>query len=230
MSPEDIPLTVKEGKDHLFITGVESGTHNFTIHYAGHTPIYRDSEFKYPALFVGEDSTSGGNWGGKYGSLGYILCSYDETEGEVRDVRSLPAFVGNVDYKKQANLHLAEDIMDPRAPSPGPGNTFPRNAGTISTKGAAATFQTMTVDIELNEATEHTITLYFLDWDRKGRRSAVEIFDLETRRLIAPVRIVRDYSGGRYLTYQYKGSIRFRINHVRGPSAALSGIFFDPAQ
>jgi hypothetical protein len=56
-----------------------------------------------------------------------------------------------------------------------------------------------------------------------------ELFDEGTLCLIAPTKIVRDFGGGKYLVYAYNKSARFRIYHVRGDNAVLSGIFFDSA-
>lgn len=53
------------------------------------------------------------------------------------------------------------------------------------------------------------------------------MFDLQTKNLVAPVKIVRDYIGGKYLVFKYTKSVRFRIDQVRGVNAVLSGIFFD---
>jgi hypothetical protein len=38
---------------------------------------------------------------------------------------------------------------------------------------------------------------------------------------------VRDYTGGKYVTFEFDRSVRIRINQVRGDNAALSGVFFD---
>jgi len=70
------------------------------------------------------------------------------------------------------------------------------------------------------------VALYFVDWDMGGREVAVEVFDGETLDMIAPVKVVSDYEDGKYLIYEYDKSIRFRIDHVRGSNATLSGIFF----
>jgi hypothetical protein len=64
-----------------------------------------------------------------------------------------------------------------------------------------------------------------VDWDRKDRRVAVEMFDRATLQHIAPVQMVRDFSGGKYLVSRYNKSARFRINQVCGDNATLSGIF-----
>jgi len=47
-------------------------------------------------------------------------------------------------------------------------------------------------------------------------------------RALAPVQVIKDYSGGAYLVYSYTKSIKFRTDKIRGGNTSLSGIFFDP--
>lgn len=61
---------------------------------------------------------------------------------------------------------------------------------------------------------------------RRGRELMVELFDGQTKNLIAPLQALHDYRGGVYLVYCYDRSARFRINHIRGENVSLSGIFF----
>ena len=61
---------------------------------------------------------------------------------------------------------------------------------------------------------------------RRGRELMVELFDGQTKNLIAPLQALHDYRGGVYLVYRYDRSARFRINHIRGENVSLSGIFF----
>lgn len=90
-----------------------------------------------------------------------------------------------------------------------------------------ATQQTMTVDVTLKGEHGYRMALYFLDSDRQQRRLAVELFDLETRKLIAPVELVEDFGGGKYLAYEYNRSCRIRLDHVSGGDAVINGIYFD---
>lgn len=85
----------------------------------------------------------------------------------------------------------------------------------------------MTVDLPLKSNRPYKVSLYFVDWDASERRSAIEIFDLGTKNLLAPLHMVRNYQGGKHVTYEFDRSVRIRINQVRGPNAALSAIFFD---
>ena len=85
----------------------------------------------------------------------------------------------------------------------------------------------MTVDLDARDTQPYRISLYFADYERAGRRSAFEVFDLRTKELLAPVYMVRDSGEGKYVTFEASGSVRIRICQVRGPNAACSGIFFD---
>ncbi len=174
-----------------------------------------------------EDTITSGDWGGVYGSDGYILCAYLSDGDTVQDLRSLPAYIGNITYSKQLGKQWVDGVKDKRAPSREEKNEYPRNAGAIYTQDPLATLQTMTVDIQMDRGKSHQIALYFVDWERARRRVAVEMFDLDSKRLLAPVQVVDDFAGGKYLIYTYDAPVRFRINHVRGPNATLSGVFFD---
>ena len=74
---------------------------------------------------------------------------------------------------------------------------------------------------------DYQVALYFVDWKNKGSLVAVEMQDANSLNLIAPVKIVNSYSGGKYLVYSYNKSAKFRVNNVRGGFVTLSGIFFD---
>ena len=104
-----------------------------------------------------------------------------------------------------------------------------RNVGQVYTGDPVACQQTMTVDVEVLDNRKCKVALYFVDWDRVGRRQAVEVFDLKTLNRIAPVKIVQDFAQGKYLIYLCSCSVRFRIDQVCGENAVLNAIFFDSA-
>jgi hypothetical protein len=117
---------------------------------------------------------------------------------------------------------------DTRAPVAEMNRPVPRNVGAISTRNPLPCYQSFPVDIQLKEDRPYRVALYFVDWDRRKRELGVEMFDLESKEIIAPVQVLRDYENGAYLVYEYDKSSRFRIGHIRGGNAILSGIFFDP--
>jgi len=214
-------------KGFAVFEGIEGGDHLIEFTYRGEAPVYTQHKIEYSLPSVRIDSVTSGNWGGVYGAEGYVLCAYLSDEDTVQDLRVLPAYVSSISYSKQLGKQWVEQVKDPRAPSAGEKNEYPRNAGAIYTQDPLATLQTMTVDIQMKQGKSHQIALYFVDWESAGRRVAVEVFDLDSKRLLAPVQVVSDFAGGKYLIYEYDASVRFRINHVRGLNATLSGIFFD---
>lgn len=214
-----------EDEEYVYFTGLNGGNYKFTIDYNGNTPVYVEKELTYPAKFIGKDSTTSGNFSGIYGADGFVLCGHAQASDTALDYRNLPDYVSDITYAFNRTMNWTTNSTDSRALAPD--NGYPRSLGAIYTQDPLPTLQTMTVDIETTPGKEFQTALYFLDWDDTGRRSAVEMFDLETKELIAPVQIVRDFSDGKYLIYTYNNPVRFRINQVRGPNATLSGIFFD---
>lgn len=171
-----------------------------------------------------------GTGGRVHGRDGYVLFDYD---GVNKDRRELPPYVVSVrpssgKYGGCLHAQLAVSTEDSRALAPDRSSEMVRNVGQLYTGDPIACQQTMTVDVEAFEDKRYKVALYFLDWDRLARCQAVELFDLRTLSRIAPVQIVRDFAEGKYLIYSCSGSVRFRIDQVRGKNAVLNAMFFDP--
>jgi alpha-L-rhamnosidase len=210
--------------EFVYFTGVQPGTYSMSVAYSGSTPVYNEPPVKYAAEFIGEDATTSGNWGGVYGKDGYVLCNYN---GNEKDIQSLPPYVASVNYNVPHATVWVSGTNDDRALAPNANNQNSRNAGCYYTDQSST--PTMTFTINCTRTNNYQVALYFVDWDNKGRRLAVEMFDANTLNLIAPVEVVTNFYGGKYLVYVYNKSVKFRIDHVRGDNAVLSGIFFDPA-
>ena len=221
-----------EDPEFIYLTGVQSGTYKTVVNYKGNIPGYSERVESYPASIVGIDLATGGNWGKVYGKDGYVLCNY---YGNGKDKISLPAYVDSVIYYKVKGNNMPlnnvweTNTSDCRALAPDPANSFPRTAACLYAMDADQIGYTFTSTIAIKGIRTYNVSLYFLDWDKKGRKIAVEMFDAETSKLIAPVKIVKNCTGGAYLTYSYNKSSKFRINLVRGDNPVLSGIFFNPA-
>lgn len=216
--------------NYLYLNDVRSGHYIFAVSYGSKIPPFTQEPLIYPLAYAREDAETSGNWGGIYGRDGYVLFDY---EGVKKDRCELPSYVVSVQPSSRRNggcLHaqLSVSIEDQRAPAPGRRNEPIRNVGQLYTGDPVACQQTMTVDVKLIDSQKYRIALYFLDWDRLGRRQAVEVFDLKTLSRIAPVEIVKDFEQGKYLIYECAQSVRFRINQIRGKNAVLNAIFFDP--
>lgn len=221
-----------EDDDFVYFTGVLPGTYRIEVTYSGHTPAYTEAVESYPAQYIQMDSVTGGDWGKTYGKDGYVLCNYN---GKGVDRTVLPVYVDSVSYykkngdKRPLNVVWEQETKDRRALAADAANGFPRSAACLYAMDSDQVGYTFTSTVAVKGTHEYQISLYFLDWDRRGREIAVEMFDASTSKLIAPVKIVKNCAGGTYLTYSYNRSAKFRINLVRGDNAVLSGMFFDPA-
>jgi hypothetical protein len=224
--------SANEDSNFVYFTGVQPGTYSLSVSYKGSTPIYNDPPEQYAAQFIKEDSTTSGNWGGVYGKDGYVLCDYN---GNGIDKKSLPPYVASVNYFMIDGNGLPNSAIwtagatDARALAPDSSNQNPRTAAGLFTEKNVSGRNTMTVTINTAGTRNYQVALYFVDWDNLGRQLAVEMFDANTLDLVAPVKVVTDFYGGKYLVYTYNKSAKFRIDQVRGDNAVLSGIFFDPA-
>ncbi|WP_164849988.1 alpha-L-rhamnosidase C-terminal domain-containing protein [Mucilaginibacter limnophilus] len=230
--PNEYVASVSQDDSFIYLNGVNSGHYKIFIHYKGNTPKLVDVPVNYAAKCVQVDKLTGGNWGGKYGKDGYVLCNY---LGDGKDIQQLPAYVSSLTYyKKNGNTLPSNNIWltnttDDRALAPDSKNGFPRSATCIYAMDTDQTGITYTVTVNLKQEKDYKISLYFVDWDDKARETAVEMFDEASLKLIAPVKVIKDMRRGTYITYAYNRSARFRINIVRGPNATLSGLFIDPA-
>lgn len=214
---------VTEDDQYIYLNDVKPGAYQLKINYAGAAKISKvpTEKFNYLLTDFQLDSLTSGNWNNKYGKEGYMLFGYPK-EGVSK---KMPAYVDSVILKKNGVVVWDSLSTDNRVLTvPGMAN---KSAAAIITKDPDPTFQTMTVDVKLKEGHPYQLSMYFLDYDKQDRRSSIEIFDLETLNIIAPVAMIRDYGQGKYISFSFNKSVRIRINHVRGKNAALSGIFFD---
>ena len=199
-----------QDSEFVYFNELKAGSYSFTVTYNGVTPPFHEPPVTFPATFLGEDTVSHGDWGGRYGKDGYVLFNH---YGNGKDKASLPPYVSSVNsYMKSSNG------------KPG----YRAGPAGLYSGDPEACQQSFLVTIQVKGQQKYQVALYFADYDDKGRRQAVDLFDESSLRLVAPTKIVRDFRGGKYLIYSYDRSARFRIYQVRGENAVLNGIFFDP--
>lgn len=114
-------------------------------------------------------------------------------------------------------------LQDPRAPS------GPRKIGQFSNNPADQA--TYAFDITVTPAPPgfvYQFSVYFVDYDTRGRRQTVQLMDGVTLTDISPVQTLgEDFVQGAWLVWQYSGSVRVRSNLVRGENQVISAILFD---
>ncbi|MGC9941499.1 MAG: alpha-L-rhamnosidase C-terminal domain-containing protein, partial [Verrucomicrobiota bacterium] len=214
----------RANQDFVIFDDVQPGSYTITVDYSGKTPKFTDVPWRFPTTFVKEDRATSGNWIGKYGRDGSVL--FGEVEGKERV--QLPDYVAGVTHRPSRTGGWTAPV-DNRALAVGPTNGTARCSGVLSCDNPTAwDQQCLVVDASLKEPAAYQLALYFVDLDHKGRRQSVELFDLDSLKLIAPTRIYSNFSGGTYAIYNCQQSVRVRINHIRGYNAVLSGMFFDP--
>jgi alpha-L-rhamnosidase len=217
-------------ENFLYFDDVPSGRYVLSVKYEGNVPLPPQKPLLYSMNAPAENSRSRGSWGGVYGQDGYVLFDYD---GDGQSRQALPSYVVSVrpSVRKLGVCRHAQIISftaEDRALAPDRANGQARKVGQLFTAAPAACQQTMTVDVEVTQNSHYQLALYFLDWEKQGRSQAIEIFDLKTLLRIAPVQIVRDFAQGKYLIYSCDRSLRLRVNQVRGETAVLNALFFDP--
>ena len=211
----------REDEDFLYFDNLKAGAYSFDVVYRGSMPKAVEEDYIFPAEYLGKDETTLGNWGGAYGSDGYVIVGADNGA----DLCVLPDYVEAVRFHNGTRLTPVASSSD-TAPAQNAYHIGERVLSGYRTLDTTWQHQTFTVDIDLKEDRKFTMALYFADWDEGEREQCVELYDGKTLNLIAPIVKIEDFEGGVYLVYQYDRSLRIRVNRVVGTTAILSGIFF----
>lgn len=166
------------------------------------------------ATFIESDPETGGEWADKYGDDGHLIVAGENTPPRYAAIIPGP----------HEQYEWANPLNDKRA-------LFANAIG--STRVAAVWYSGsapgFTVEIK-SDAAAHLLALYFLDWDVvHGRHQRVDILDGATD-VVLDSREVSNFEVGKYLVYEFQGSIKIRLTKLAGPNAVLSGIFFSPVE
>ncbi|WP_461085555.1 alpha-L-rhamnosidase C-terminal domain-containing protein [Spirosoma flavus] len=212
-----------EDANYVYLRNLSPGSYAIKIRYEKGSPAFntQSDKWQYAVTSFTVDSITGGNWKNRYGKDGYFFAGNKREENLLKK----PAYIDSVRVIRAINQSWEAKTADSRALQQE--KTNDRFASAFITQDPKATLQTFTLDVFSHTREPYYLTLYFLDWDRKGRRSAIELFDAETLEILAPVQVVDTYRNGKYIRFKIDHSVRVRINHVRGPNAALAGIFFN---
>jgi hypothetical protein len=195
-SPFAITFTAKNS--------VGSTVQNFTlvIYAAGGAPA---------ATFVGQDTTTEGNWQGRYGSDGYSLANITP--------QVIPSYA-TFAVANQINYTWDADPSDPRALEiPGSSNRY------AATWYSNASF---TLNVNLTDSNTHLFALYAVDWDYEGRSETVTIQDANTGAILDS-ETISNFSSGVYLVWNLTGNVQITVVPTGEPNGVISGAFFGGA-
>ena len=160
--------------------------------------------------FIGLDARTQGDWQGKFGTDGYELIGHEA---------KLPA------YAKHAWLNgslktFAKATDDKR------GLAYFADPPTGKDRVAAARVGDQ-VSFTLDAGhTPRRMTLYFLDYDKKGLKQRIEIIDAQTGKSLGQ-QDVPDSAQGCYQSWRIHGPIKVIARQLAGGSASISGLFLD---
>jgi hypothetical protein len=83
----------------------------------------------------------------------------------------------------------------------------------------------MSFNLNLTDGNVHEVTLYALDWDRKGRSEEVQIINPATGKVL-DTEAIGSFQGGEYLSWDISGNVVIKVTNLGPANAVVSGIFF----
>jgi hypothetical protein len=155
-----------------------------------------------PAVtFLGEDTTTTGNWKGVYGQDGNYLPDFSA---------NVPAYTlfnpVNVNQRLLDTWVCFSTPCDPRAP------LKPQYSYSPTERVKSYNYNRDYEDFQMNtmDNATHRIALYFADYEYFGRSITVTAHNTATGATL-DTRLLSSYSGGVYLVYNYTGAVDFKI-------------------
>lgn len=160
------------------------------------------------AAFVATDTTTRGDWRGRYGADGYHV---------VNDAVSYPSYAvvtpGNASIWTWSASTTDQRALQRAVGAERLAATWYRNDGPF------------TLDINLVDGQPHEVAMYMVDWETGGRTQTIEIRDAQSNALL-DTRTVSAFSGGQYWRWTLKGHVIVSAAKTTGPNPVISGLFF----
>ena len=183
--------------------------------------------------YAGRDDNAHGSWQGAYGQQAFLLpmrggVAQSAEQGLI--VRRGTGFEEMVLESVEGGNPEASSAMhewdktpiltDPRLPPAGGGLTE-RHA--IAFGGGP----TLAVRVDAKDGKPHQVSLYLLDYERKGMALDIDAFDLQGHPL--DTRRIDNYGEGAYVRYAVTGSAVFILRSLTpNQPPLLTGVFVDP--
>ncbi|MCK6470111.1 MAG: tandem-95 repeat protein [Planctomycetes bacterium] len=207
----NVPASVADGELRVTIGG---GTFPTRLDYLEIRNQKRQAGW---ATFVTEDSTTQGNWKGRYGTDGHWI---------VNNSKKLPNYASNFDpyvIYKIAGYTWADPSTDARALQ----HAWDINPARIASGWAASTTgDNILLNLKLHDGLTHRVAVYFLDWGGDNTRSQrVEVVDGEDPTMVLDSRAMASFVGGKYLVWDLKGHVLVRLSSIN-KTARASAVFF----
>lgn len=161
-----------------------------------------------PIRLVARDTTTHGNWMGKFGKDGFVVFG---------DSQQLPTY-GDVSIVSGASWTWNDATTEAAAL---------QRASNPNQRIAACVYSPDALELEINlpVGEKHQLAIYCLDWDTNDRSESVELLQNGT---VYSTESVSGFHSGEYLVWEVSGPVTLRTRRVAGLNAVISGIFFDP--
>jgi ELWxxDGT repeat protein len=166
------------------------------------------------AAFVGTDTTSLGDWVGKYGADGYSLA---------KGMTNLPQYAqlfmtGKYDVLEDAASTESRALLYPDSSARFAADWTGHNASSIPLNG-------FVMDLNLGTGS-HKVAIYMEDWNTVNRRQRIDIIDVGSNQILDS-RLSDAFHDGQYMVWTLSGHVQIRFtNLANGLNAVASGIFF----
>ncbi len=160
------------------------------------------------ATYLGADTTTIGNWTGKYGADGQLIAN---------DLTNAPGYAA-VSFSGDQTYTWDGAPSDPRALQVSSGSS----ARIASTYYA----NSFTIDVNLTDGITHQVSLYLCDWDNGSRNETITIVDAATKAVLS-TQTFSSFYGGVYESWNIKGHVQFEVVLNGGYNAVVNAIFFD---
>ena len=240
----------------VFIEIPSGGVHTISALYSGAcqshdsstadkiAPITRETSFpgiphfppfpvpEYPALTYLDRETSGDGIE-EYGSDGYVLFGFQNGT----DLRNLPAYIKNVTvhhhgyggWSKVKRTYVGKSpsnnvyIKDPR-----PSHKGERALGFMGSDSSTQFGRGVIVDVEIDDNFSGSFQLaVYCVAQSPGDKHAIRVEDIKSMNVVAPTRLVANYTGGVWWSVKYNRSFRLRLMRIN--NAHASALAFGPS-
>jgi hypothetical protein len=227
---KNIPVTVADG---LLTVTIGSDTNQFATRL-DYVEIRRAYQPQGWARFVGEDTTTRGDWQGTYGADGHWIATPDGAVNNSAVLECLfrwPTYAWVTDqvggpppghWPQEWVIHGPANVWQ----VPSADARALMVAGTTNRIAAYRSAVSNDIRICLADDQSHRFALYCLDWTG-GRTQRVDILDVNDGALLDS-RTVANFTNGTYLVWDLRGTVRVRVTALAG-TPAISGFFFGGA-
>jgi len=160
------------------------------------------------ANFVSMDTTTQGNWQGKYGADGYSVAN---------DSQSIPVY---------ATFAVQNDAPYTWNAAPNDQRALERGGSNGRIASCWYYISSFNFNVNFTDGNSHPFELYALDWDSSGRSETIQIVDPSTNTVL-DTRTISNFSTGVYLIWNISGHVTINVTLTGGPNPVISGAFFN---